>query len=86
MRSTRPETATFAYGVGEEVVARLDGVDVYSFDYGELLPAAWRPGWTIASIMECLVRGGQLFYVLRFRIFGVAFVSVVPEDAIDGIA
>lgn len=86
MRSTQPETVTFAYRVGEEVVARLDGVDVHSLDHGESLPEPWRPSWTIASIMERVVRGGGLFYVLRFRLLGVAFVGVVPEDAIDGVA
>lgn len=86
MNSTQPQLLGFAYAIGEEVVARLDDADVFSLDDEAPLPEAARPNWTIGSVMACFVRDGQPSYLLRFRTCCAAYVSVVSERAIDGIA
>lgn len=86
MNSTQPQLLGFAYAIGEEVVARLDDAEVFSLDDEAPLPAVSRPNWTIGSIMACFIRDGQPSYLLRFRICRAAYVSVVSEHLIDGIA
>jgi hypothetical protein len=84
VKSSGQQIAGFAYALGEDVVARLDGVEVYSLDHAALLPSAFYPGWTIATVMEQELVQGDRRYVLRFLLGDDAYVVRVQEAAIDG--
>lgn len=84
MKSARQGVAGFAYALGEDVVAHLDGVDVYSLEHAALLPAAFCPDWTIATVMEQVAVDGERRYVLRLLLGDDLCVATVPESAIDG--
>lgn len=74
------------FHIGEEVVARLDGVDVFSVDGSMTLPLALRPRWTIGQIVELRTADDRTVYVLRFRWRGQACISIVGDEAVDGLA
>jgi hypothetical protein len=76
----------FAYAIGEEVVAHLCGTEVFSLEHAAPLPAAFRPEWTIATVMERTTDDGERHYALRLRLRGYRCVATVPESAIEGVA
>lgn len=84
MKSAREQVVGFAYAIGEDVVAHLDDIEVYSLEHAALLPAAFRPDWTIATVMEQVVVDGERRYVLRLLLGEDLCVATVPELAIDG--
>ncbi len=75
-----------AYAVGEEVVAVLDGVDVYAIGRGAVVPAEFRPAWTIATVAGLTQTKESRAYVLRFGVGDNACICVAPERAIEGTA
>jgi hypothetical protein len=85
MNVTQEETQ-FAYRVGEDVVVRLSGVEVFDVDSGGKVHDACVPPWTIASVAGRVVRRGIPHYALRFSHHGTACLCVADERAIEGIA
>lgn len=85
MNVTEEQTA-FAYGVGEDVVVRLGGVEVFDVDGGGRVHSACVPPWTIASIAGRVLRRGIPHYALRFTHHGAACLCVADERAIEGVA
>lgn len=83
---TVQEATLFRFEVGEEVVVRLDDVEVFEVDRSERLPAAFHPRWTIGRIVERRTADARSAYVLRFRCHGHACMSVVSEDSVEGVA
>ncbi len=85
MNAVQPASG-FAYAVGEEVVARLDGAEIFDVARGVEIAAGRRPGWTIGSVVDCISMGGGRGYVLCSRYRGETYVCLVPEEGIDGVA
>ena len=77
---------TYGFAAGEEVVVRLQGIEVFELDSSRVLSASAIPAWTIAEIVKCALREGAPSYTLRFVLGDAACVCVVPESAIDGTA
>ncbi len=78
-------TQTFKYEVGEEVVARLDGVKIVEMD-GPALAAAALPAWTIGEITSRQPTASSLHYTIRFQLGDDRCLCVVSESAIEGTA
>jgi hypothetical protein len=79
---TRP---AYLYGVGEDVVVRLDGVIAYSA--GTSVVVAKRlPGWTIAQVVALTSTDGLPLYRIAFAHGHAAYTCTVKEEAIDGTA
>ncbi len=85
MNVTEDQTQ-FAYGVGEDVVVRLSGVEVFDVSGGGPLRNAHAPPWTIASVAGRVLRRGIPHYALRFTHNGAACLCVADERAIEGVA
>ena len=77
---------TYGFAAGEEVVVRLQGIEVFELDSSRVLSASALPAWTIAEIVTCELSGGGPAYTLRFGLGDATCVCVVPESAIDGTA
>ena len=76
----------FGYRAGEEVVADIEGVEVFALDEGAALAAAFAPPWTIGRIVSCVRRHQRPAYVLAFKHRGSRCVCVADESAIAGVA
>jgi hypothetical protein len=85
MGSTTVATA-YRFAVGEEVVVRLRGVEVFDLDMARVFHDGVLPHWTIAEIVERTSSDGTPCYTLRFVYRGAGCLCVVPEAAIDGTA
>lgn len=84
MHTYLPPTSAFA--VGEEVIAVLDGIEVYDIDQDGVVPAKYRPAWTIAMVVGLTQTPESRAYILRFGIGDNACICVAPERAIEGTA
>lgn len=80
------EQTEFAYGIGEDVVVRLAGIDVFDVDGGGRLHSACVPAWTLAFVAGRVVRRGIPHYALRFKHNEGSYLCVADERAIEGIA
>lgn len=76
----------FGYRPGEEVVANIDGVEVFAVDYGTALASPFVPSWTIGRIVSCVRREQRAAYVLAFEHEGARCVCVADESSIAGVA
>jgi hypothetical protein len=74
------------FRVREEVVVRLNGLEVYSIERGVCVPEGARPDWGIGEIVEIRTCADRRSYVVWFRYRRKCYVAVVPEQAIEGVA
>ena len=84
--NTAGEVTSFAFSIGEEVVARLESADIFDAARGAQLPQDDRPAWTIGSVIERMSAAGAPLYVLRFRVHRQTYMCIVGEDSIEGVA
>jgi hypothetical protein len=77
---------TFTYAIGEEVVVRLDNVEVFDLDNMAVIPAAFLPGWTIGRIRSLVLVGERRRYLLRTELCERTCICIVDEGLIDGLA
>jgi hypothetical protein len=80
------ETQILSYAVGEDVVVRLDGVEVLDAEHQAVVPHIFLPAWTIARIVSLVERDGMLCYLVRAKMRGLRCLSVVSEASIEGVA
>jgi hypothetical protein len=78
--------AETGFRVREEVVVRLNGLEVYSIERGACVPEDVRPAWGIGEIVEIRTCADVRSYVVWFRYRRKCYVAVVPEQAIEGVA
>ena len=76
--------ARHAYEIGDEVVVRLDGVEVRDANSGA--PRATGAAWTIAEITGAVTRNERPGYVFRFREDDAVCTCIADETAIEGLA
>ena len=76
----------YAYAVGEDVVVRLEDVEVYDLQHMSLIPAIYIPKWTIARIRSFVAGNVLPAYMFRSRMCGRACIWVAEESAIEGVA
>jgi hypothetical protein len=74
------------YTRGEEVVMRLDGVDVLDFGRAEVVSASALPAWSIGSIAAVVREDGERRYAVFFKHGDAECVCIVGDDAIEGTA
>ena len=74
------------YTRGEEVILRLDGVDVLDFARAEMVPAAALPAWSIGSIAAVVRDDGERRYAVFFRHGRRECVCIVSDAVIEGTA
>lgn len=80
------EAERTAYAVGEEVVVKLDGIEVCDSDDGAVVAAAALPPWTIGEVGAAMREGGRERYAVFFLHEEALCVCVVAPDAIEGTA
>jgi hypothetical protein len=83
LSETRESTA---FDIGDEVVARLDGVHAENDVSHIRVPASMLPPWTIGAVTARNDRPSGTSYTLRFQHGDDTLTCVVFEDAIDGLA
>ncbi len=76
----------YAYETGEEVVVRLEGIEVYDVEAGRVRCAGALPAWTIGAVAARTATDGVAAYLLSFRDADAACLCIAPEHAIDGTA
>lgn len=81
----RSDTESFTYDLGEEVVVRLAGVQVYDLEHMTLVPPAFLPSWTIGAVSS-LVAGWPPAYLLRSYVCGSTCIYIAEEQLIEGVA
>jgi hypothetical protein len=79
-------TQLLSYALGEDVIVRLDGVDVLDTDHMAVLPRPFVPEWTIARIVSFVLRDGCFGYLVRAEVCDHPCLCVVDDAAIDGVA
>lgn len=83
--TTMARAQRYAFARGEEVVARLCGVEPYHLQGGGPLGVGCTPSWTIGRIIAARTQGGRPAYLLRFRHDDGECVCWIDESAIDGV-
>ena len=76
----------FAFGIGDDVVARLEAGAPFNIDAGAPVRRNRRPSWAVATITGREVRGGAPWYVLAFRLHEDRCVCMEAESSIEGYA
>jgi hypothetical protein len=84
--SVTHEIRAFDYEIADEVVVRLDHVEVFDVTSSTAVPAGRLPGWTIADVTARLERDGRHLYAIRFRHKDGICIALVGGDSIDGTA
>lgn len=84
--STAVDGLRYAYDIGEDVVVRLDGIELYDVDAGKLRCRCARAAWTLAVVSGRTELAGAPAYVLNAGCRGARVICVAPESAIDGVA
>jgi hypothetical protein len=85
MRVTH-EIRAFDYEIADEVVVRLDHVEVFDVTSSIAVRAGCLPGWTIADVTARLERDERHLYAIRFHHDDAVCIALVGEEAIDGTA
>lgn len=76
----------FDYEIADEVVVRLDGVEVFDVTSSIVVPAERLPGWTIADITARVERSDRHLYAIRFLHDDATCIALIGEASIDGTA
>jgi hypothetical protein len=71
---------------GEEIVLRLDGVEVLDFGRAEMMPAAALPEWSIGVIAAVVRKEGERRYAVFFRHGRRECVCIAGDAQIEGTA
>jgi hypothetical protein len=82
----RAQAETFVYEIGEEVVVRLEDVDLMEVEQQALIPRALLPTWTIGRITSFVTGGERPSYLLSTELRELNCICVVDEEAIEGLA
>ena len=83
---TALEIQRTAYAVGEEVVVRLDDVEVRSTGDGAIVAASALPPWTIGEVGVAMREDGGERYAIFFLHDDALCACVVTPEAIEGTA
>jgi len=83
MISTR-QRHLYTYDVGEDVVVRLEGIDVYDLERMAPVPRSCLPAWTIARVSRLLEELPRPAYLIQGRVWHHRCIWVADESAIDG--
>jgi hypothetical protein len=76
----------FLYTTGEDVVVRLNGVDVFNIERGVRVSGALLQLWTIGTVADRVEIDGEPSYLLRFEHNEEPCVCLAPESCIEGAA
>ena len=79
-------TSAFAYGIGEDVVVRMAGVQAFDIERGRPVAAACVPEWTIGAVLGRSTRDGVPTYAVRFDVHDAPCICLADESAIEGVA
>jgi hypothetical protein len=71
---------------GEEIVLRLEGIEVLDFARAEMVSAAALPAWSIGVIAAVVREEGERRYAVFFRHGRRECVCIVTDSAIEGTA
>lgn len=76
----------FLFGVGDDVVARLDGGAPFNLDEEALVEPHECPRWAVATIAAREWLNGEAHYLLSFLLDDDRCVCVEAESSIEGLA